>query len=152
MVLLLLQKVELSSVSSFPHQTKIESNCASEYLIGKYGKPVQLSETGKLDNLYCEPIAFNHPRCSLTPTSTVTHYAEGSLMPPLVLKLVFSLIPGQTPFFIRPLVRIIFNQVDAQYVDPQLKKHGAHVRIIYIICLLVFLSILFPRLRNISPS
>ncbi|MGB0514920.1 MAG: glutathione S-transferase family protein, partial [Wenzhouxiangellaceae bacterium] len=42
------------------------------------------------------------------------HYAEGSLMPPLLLKLVFSkLREPPVPFLIRPISSRIADQVDA---------------------------------------
>ena len=51
------------------------------------------------------------------------HYAEGSAMPPLLLKLVFGAIPDRTPGLIRPLVRMITGQVETSFVDPQLQTH-----------------------------
>jgi glutathione S-transferase len=51
------------------------------------------------------------------------HYAEGSAMPPLLLKLVFGAIPERTPGLIRPLVRMITGQVETSFVDPQLQTH-----------------------------
>jgi glutathione S-transferase len=35
------------------------------------------------------------------------HYAEGSLMPPLLMKLVFGLLPARVPFFMRPVARAL---------------------------------------------
>ena len=35
------------------------------------------------------------------------HYAEGSAMPPLLLRLVFSVLPARSPALLRPLVRAI---------------------------------------------
>ncbi|MDH4385546.1 MAG: glutathione S-transferase [Caulobacter sp.] len=51
------------------------------------------------------------------------HYAEGSAMPPLLMKLVFGAIPERTPGLIRPLVRMITGQVETSFVDPQLQTH-----------------------------
>lgn len=52
------------------------------------------------------------------------HYAEGSAMLPLLLKLIFSHMPRQPmPFFVRPLVRGIANNVCKVFVDPMLKLH-----------------------------
>jgi glutathione S-transferase len=51
------------------------------------------------------------------------HYAEGSLMPLLVMKLVVSRIPrGPMPFFIRPVARGIARAVQERYVGPQLRR------------------------------
>ena len=47
------------------------------------------------------------------------HYAEGSLMNWLVMKLVFMTIPTQPmPFFVRPIARKICAQVQKKLVDP----------------------------------
>lgn len=47
------------------------------------------------------------------------HYAEGSLMNWLVMKLVFVTIPTQPmPFFVRPIARQLCAQVQAKLVDP----------------------------------
>ncbi len=52
------------------------------------------------------------------------HYAEGSAMPPLLLKLVFNRLASQpAPFFIKPLLRQISKRVQDSYIDPQLALH-----------------------------
>ncbi|MFW6057993.1 MAG: glutathione S-transferase, partial [Persicimonas sp.] len=51
------------------------------------------------------------------------HYAEGSAMPPLLLKLVFSKLPERSPWLVRPLVGQISKMVNSTYVDPQLELH-----------------------------
>ena len=53
------------------------------------------------------------------------HYAEGSLMPWLVMKLVFTRIPQSPdmPFFLRPVVKKIMTKVQTQFLDPQLSTH-----------------------------
>lgn len=51
------------------------------------------------------------------------HYAEGSLMPPLVMRLVFSKIQAApVPFFIRPIIKKIVAQVDKAFLHQQI--HG----------------------------
>jgi glutathione S-transferase len=56
------------------------------------------------------------------------HYAEGSLMPPLLLKLVFSkLREPPVPFFIRPLTSKVADQVDAAFTDRQIETHFSYV-------------------------
>ncbi|MCG6117786.1 MAG: glutathione S-transferase [Aquimonas sp.] len=56
------------------------------------------------------------------------HYAEGSLMTPLILALVFSRLPTQPmPFFVRPVVRGLSAKVMQSYIRPQLKTHLAFV-------------------------
>lgn len=50
------------------------------------------------------------------------HFAEGSAMPPLLLKLVFGRVANAPmPFFVKPVARGIANKVQAVFVDPNLK-------------------------------
>jgi glutathione S-transferase len=49
------------------------------------------------------------------------HFAEGSLMPPLVMKFIFSTIETKVPFFIRPLPKLIFKGIDIAYLDHTLR-------------------------------
>jgi glutathione S-transferase len=51
------------------------------------------------------------------------YYAEGSLMTPLLLRLVFSGMPARAPALLRGLVRSITDNAKTSYVDPQLKVH-----------------------------
>jgi glutathione S-transferase len=55
------------------------------------------------------------------------HYAEGSAMPPLVMKLIFGRIPRapDIPFFIKPIARKLFAGVTESFVDPNIKNHIA---------------------------
>jgi glutathione S-transferase len=51
------------------------------------------------------------------------HYAEGSAMPPLLLKLVFTMLPRRAPPLMRPLVKGVAAKALAGFVDPQLRIH-----------------------------
>lgn len=51
------------------------------------------------------------------------HYAEGSAMPPLLMKLVFSVLPARAPFLMKGLVSAIAKTAQSGFVDPQLKAH-----------------------------
>jgi glutathione S-transferase len=52
------------------------------------------------------------------------HYAEGSGMQPLLLKVIFDrLEAARMPFYLRPLVRALARGVQANFVGPQLKLH-----------------------------
>jgi glutathione S-transferase len=54
------------------------------------------------------------------------HYAEGSLMPFLVLKLVCNRVKtAPVPFFIKPVAKRIANGVSDKFVDPNLREHTA---------------------------
>ena len=51
------------------------------------------------------------------------HFAEGSAMPPLLLKLIFDRIPkSPMPFFVKPIARAISAKVLARMVEPNLKR------------------------------
>jgi glutathione S-transferase len=52
------------------------------------------------------------------------HFAEGSAMPPLLLKLIFDRIgSGQSmPFFVKPIARGIADKVKRLMVEPNLKR------------------------------
>src|SRR5208283_5371082 len=84
--------------------TIAESGAIIEYLIDSYGN-------GRL----------------IPPPNTPQrlHYAEGSAMPPLLLKLLFTLMPRRAPALLRPLVRKVSNQALTTLVNPQLKQHMA---------------------------
>ena len=52
------------------------------------------------------------------------HYAEGSLMPLLVMTLIFRRIEtAPMPFFVRPVARGIVKNVRHVYLDPNIKNH-----------------------------
>ncbi|ERP85323.1 hypothetical protein Q670_06460 [Alcanivorax sp. P2S70] len=56
------------------------------------------------------------------------HYAEGSLMPLLVMKLIFGRIPqSPMPFFAKPIARGISGKVIGSFIDPQLDTHLAQI-------------------------
>jgi len=52
------------------------------------------------------------------------HFAEGSAMPPLLLKLIFDRIGSGEgmPFFAKPIARGIASKVKARMVEPNLKR------------------------------
>ena len=51
------------------------------------------------------------------------HYAEGSAMTPLLLRLIFSQLPRRSPGLLRPIVNGVSRQVNARMVQPQLDSH-----------------------------
>ena len=90
-------------------QTIAESGAIVEYLVDRYGN-------GRL-----VPAAGSPERLRYT---YWLHYAEGSLMPPLLMKLVFDRVEsGPMPFFARPIARRIAKKVKASFVAPQIKSH-----------------------------
>ncbi len=51
------------------------------------------------------------------------HYAEGSAMTPLLLKLVFARLPMNAPGLLRGLVKNISDKANTRLVDPQIAAH-----------------------------
>lgn len=88
--------------------TVAETGAIIEYLIEKYGG-------GRLI-----PAAGTPERLRYT---YWLHFAEGSAMTPLLMKLVFMRIgEAPLPFFIKPIVRKIVETANSSFIDPELKK------------------------------
>jgi glutathione S-transferase len=51
------------------------------------------------------------------------HYAEGSAMPLLVNKLIFSVFPKRFPALLRPFAGLVSRRLLAGVVDPDLTRH-----------------------------
>ncbi|NQW93090.1 MAG: glutathione S-transferase [Polaromonas sp.] len=52
------------------------------------------------------------------------HYAEGSLMSPLLLKLVFDKIEtSPMPFLVKPIAKAISSQAKSSFIMPQIDTH-----------------------------
>jgi glutathione S-transferase len=86
-----------------------ESGAIVEYLAGRYG-----------DGRFV-PAAGTPERLRYT---YWMHYAEGSAMPPLLLKLVFDRIENAPlPFFVRPFARAIAGRAKSTFIEPQIKLH-----------------------------
>ena len=86
-----------------------ESGAIVEYLADRYGEKRLIPPPGTAQRVQC---------------NYWLHYAEGSAMPPLLLKLVFTRIrqsPG--PFFVRPVIQRLVSKVSKAFIDPQLKLH-----------------------------
>ncbi|WP_050479641.1 glutathione S-transferase [Herbaspirillum rhizosphaerae] len=88
--------------------TIAESGAIVEYLVERYGNGKFIPEADTPERL--------RYRYWL-------HYAEGSAMPLLLMKLIFSRLPKSVPGLIRPVARLICNGVLGKMVDPQLKRH-----------------------------
>jgi glutathione S-transferase len=89
--------------------TLAESGAILEYLAGKYGE-------GKL-----VPAAGTPERLRYT---YWMHFAEGSAMPPLLLKLIFDRMKtGPMPFFVKPIARAIADRALNAMVLPNLERN-----------------------------
>lgn len=52
------------------------------------------------------------------------HYGEGSVMPPLLVRLIFDrLRAAPMPFFVKPIARGIADKIDESYTTPALDLH-----------------------------
>ena len=52
------------------------------------------------------------------------HYAEGSAMPPLLLKLVFDKIESsKMPFFAKPIAKAIASKAKSSFITPNITTH-----------------------------
>jgi len=94
-------------------QVVAESGAIVEYLVDHY-------DTGRLSPLPGMPdrLRFNY----------WLHYAEGSAMPPLLLKLVaLRIANAPMPFFAKPIARKIADTLQSTFVDPQLALHLGYV-------------------------
>ena len=89
-------------------QTLAESGAIIEYLIGRYGNGRLRPPAGSSERLRYD---------------YWLHYAEGSAMPPLLLKLVFLRLPKGAPAVLRPLVRAVARRAQQRLIDPQLRTH-----------------------------
>lgn len=86
--------------------TVAESGAIIEYLIERYGQ-------GRLI-----PAAGTPERLRYT---YWLHFAEGSAMPPLLLKLIFDKIEkSPMPFFVKPIAKGIAGKVKASFVAPRI--------------------------------
>ena len=97
-----------SPVVSDGDLTLAESGAIIEYLAGKFGD-------GRL-----APAAGTPERLRYT---YWLHFAEGSAMPPLLMKLIFDRIEkGPMPFFVRPVARAIARRAKNSFVQPNIDR------------------------------
>lgn len=96
-----------------------ESGAILEYLVDRYGSQAQ----GEAANLLAQPGTPEQLQLRFW-----MHFAEGSLMNWLVMKLVFMTIPTQPmPFFVRPIARQLCQQVQQKLIDPNLSTSTAFI-------------------------
>ena len=83
------------------------SGAIVEYLIEKYGKGrfTPRSSQGKLDNIF------------------FMHFAEGSFLPPLVLRTVFQTVTDKSPYLIRSFTNAILQKVSTAYLNQIIKDN-----------------------------
>ena len=90
--------------------TVAESGAIIEYLIERYDIEHKLA-----------PSAGTPTRLRYT---YWLHFAEGSAMSPLLMKLVFNHIEkAPMPFFAKPIAKAISKKANESFIDPQIKAH-----------------------------
>jgi glutathione S-transferase len=86
-----------------------ESGAIIEYLVERYGKGRFIPAAGTPDKLLY---------------TYFLHYAEGSAMTPLLMKLVFDKVEtSPMPFFAKPIAKGIAQKVKSSYIMPQIVQH-----------------------------
>ena len=88
--------------------TVAESGAIVEYLVERYGNGQFIPPPGTQARLRY---------------TYWLHFAEGTAMPPLVMKLVFNRVEnGPMPFFVRPIAKKISATVKGTFIDPEIKR------------------------------
>ncbi|MGO1502393.1 MAG: glutathione S-transferase [Marinobacter sp.] len=89
--------------------TIAESGVIIDYLAHTYGDKASLPQPGTQ-----QWIDYNY----------WLHYAEGSLMPFLLLRLIFEKVKSSPmPFFAKPIAKGIADKTNKQFIGPQIKNH-----------------------------
>jgi glutathione S-transferase len=102
-----------SPVVSDGEQVVAESGPILEYLLDRYGE-------GRLRPAAGTPEYLRY--------RYFLHYAEGSIMPLMLLALIFGRMPdNNVPFLLRPVLAGVAKQAEQQYIGPQIKLHLDHL-------------------------
>eukprot|EP00842_Homolaphlyctis_polyrhiza_P001758 jgi/Hompol1/2583/HPOL_001427-RA len=86
--------------------TVAESGAIVEYLVEKTGQLVPEPKTR-------ERLQYTY----------WLHFAEGSAMMPLLLKLIFTTITARTPWPVRPIIGAVLGTAEARIVTPNVSRH-----------------------------
>ena len=93
--------------------TLAESGAIVEYLVERHGGGALVPPAGSRERLRY---------------TYWLHFAEGSAMPPLVMKRVFNRVEhAPMPFFARPIARGISKTVRREFIDPNLARIVDHM-------------------------
>jgi glutathione S-transferase len=89
--------------------TLAESGAIIEYLVERHGKGRFIPPAGS-----AEKLRYTY----------WMHYAEGSAMPPLLMKLIFDRIEkAKMPFFAKPIAKAISGKAKGGFILPQIQTH-----------------------------
>ena len=97
-----------SPVISDQGHTIAETGAIIEYLLERYGNGRLIPPQGTDERLRY---------------TYWLHYAEGSAMTPLLLKLIFTRLPDNAPALLRGLVKSISTKANERLADPQIRTH-----------------------------
>jgi glutathione S-transferase len=88
--------------------TLAESGAILEYLVGRHGNGRLIPATGTPERLRY---------------TYWMHFAEGSAMPPLLMKLIFERIEkAPMPFFVRPVARAVARRAKSSFIQPNIER------------------------------
>jgi len=88
--------------------TLAESGAILEYLVGRHGNGRLIPATGTPERLRY---------------TYWMHFAEGSAMPPLLMKLIFDRIEkAPMPFFVRPVARAVARRAKSSFIQPNIER------------------------------
>jgi glutathione S-transferase len=94
-------------------KTLAESGAIIEYLLDTYGK-------GRLRPAPATPEELRY--------KFWLHFAEGSLMPPLLISLIFHKIETTPmPFFAKPIIKAVSVTLNASYLGPTMKTNFEYI-------------------------
>jgi glutathione S-transferase len=85
-----------------------ETGAIFDYLVGRYGNGNLIPDAGSPERLRY---------------TYWMHYAEGSAMTPLLLKLVFSRLPQSAPVLMRGAMKSAMARAQERVSDPQIRMH-----------------------------
>jgi len=97
-----------SPVITDGNRTIAETGAIVEYLLETYGRGRLIPPQGSDDRLRY---------------TYWLHYAEGSAMTPLLLKLIFTRLPMNAPGLLRGVVKSISTKANERLADPQIRTH-----------------------------
>ena len=139
-VLWLLEELGLPyEIKHYKRDTKTMLAPASLKAVHPLGKSPVISDSGRViaeTGAIIEYLVERHGRGRLSPVPGSDehlryrywlHYAEGSLMPLLVMKLIFGHLAPSVPMLVRPVAKAIAKGVNDRFLGPNLQTHFGFV-------------------------
>ncbi len=95
-------------------------------------KGIIVAETGAIFEYLLETYDTGHTLSAAKGTQEARditywlHYAEGSAMAPLLMKLIFATLPDRAPGLMRPVVKKIAKRTQDSFIDPRIMEHVSY--------------------------